>query len=195
MPPENAALAARLATRTAAEMQPWTRDVRVRQAYGNLLCRGAIAHAVAGQSSSAFDLLNEAYSEARTLGETDDGGFGLLWFGPTSASIWHVSIAAELGDSEEAVNVARSVDPRPVRAPNRVVYFWIDFGHSLTSTGNDADAVRAFSEAEMVDPQRTRMDRVVLDSVAALVRRAHRDAIGSRLGTLSHSLGIDPYTT
>ncbi|WP_067470104.1 helix-turn-helix domain-containing protein [Nocardia amamiensis] len=194
MPPENAALAARLASRTATEMQPFLGTSRVRQAYGNLLCRGSIANAIAGQSSSAFDLLDEAYAEARSLGETADGGFGLLWFGPTSAAIWHVSVARELGDIDRAIEVARTVDPRPVRAPNRVVYFWTDYGHALTAAGNDSDAVRAFSEAEMVDPQRTRMDPMILDSVSALARRARRLAIDGRLHSLAQSLGIDPHT-
>ncbi|MEU1995112.1 helix-turn-helix domain-containing protein [Nocardia gamkensis] len=193
MPPENAALAGRLASRTAAEMQPFLGATAVRQAYGNLLCRGAIANAIAGQGGTASDLLDEAYSEARSLGETEDGGFGRLWFGPTSAAIWHVSVASELGDSDTAIRVARTVDPRPVRAPNRVVYFWTDYGHALTAAGKDAEAVRAFSEAEMVDPQRTRMDPMVLDSVAAIARRAHRKAIDSRLMTLANSLGIDPH--
>lgn len=194
MPPENAALASRLATRTATEMQPYLGDTRVRQAYGNLLCRGAFENAVSGRSGTAFDLLNEAYAEANSLGETEDGGFGLLWFGPTSTSIWHVSVATELGDPDEAIRVARTVDPRPVRAPNRVVYFWTDYGHALTATGNDVDAVRAFSEAEMVDPQRMRMDPLVLDSVSAIARRARRTAVDRPLQTLANSLGIDPHT-
>ncbi|WP_330232231.1 hypothetical protein OHA40_06890 [Nocardia sp. NBC_00508] len=102
-------------------------------------------------------------------------------------------MASELGDSDKAVTVARTIDPRPVRAPNRVVYFWTDYGHALTAVGNDSEAVRAFSEAEMVDPQRTRMDPMVLDSVSALVRRARRRAIDGRLRSLAHSLGIDPH--
>lgn len=194
MPPENAELAGRLVVRTATGMQPFLSDVEVRQAYGNLLCRGAFASAVSGDASGAARFLSEASSEAQSLGDSADGGFGLLWFGPTSASIWRVSVATELGHSDEAVSVARTVDPRPVRAPNRVVYYWTDYGHALTATGDDVGAVRAFSEAEMVDPQRVRMDPTVLDSVSALVRRARRRAVEGRLHSLAKSLGLDPLT-
>jgi len=193
IPPENAELTSRLAARTATAMQPFLGDIEVRQAYGNLLCRGALASAVSGDAPGASDFMSEAYSEAESLGDPDDGGFGLLWFGPTSAAIWQVSVANELGDSDQAIGVARTVDPRPVQAPNRVVYYWTDFGHALTAAGDDAGAVYAFSEAEMVDPQRVRMDPMVLDSVSALIRRARSRAVEGRLETLAHSLGLDPF--
>ncbi|MEG8184050.1 helix-turn-helix domain-containing protein [Nocardia terpenica] len=194
MPPENAELARRLATRTASSMQSSLASIDARQAYGNLLCRGAFACAVSGDASGAADFLDEAFSEAHSLGDSEDGGFGLLWFGPTSTAIWQVSVAAELGDSEEAVSVARGIDPSVVQAPNRVVYYWTDYGHALTATGDDAGAVRAFSEAEMVDPQRVRMDPMVLDSVSALIRRARRRAVKGPIQSLAHSLGLDPLT-
>ncbi|WP_063039560.1 helix-turn-helix domain-containing protein [Nocardia pseudovaccinii] len=194
MPPENAGLTSRLATRTASEIQPMLGDIDVRQAYGNLLCRGALASAVSGDASGASGFLSEAFSEAGSLGDSEDGGFGLLWFGPTSTAIWQVSVAAELGDSDEAVSIARGIDPRPVQAPNRVVYYWTDYGHALTATGDDAGAVQAFSEAEMVDPQRVRMDPMVLDSVSALIRRARRRAVEGRIQSLAHSLGLDHLT-
>ncbi len=115
MPPENAELARRLAMHTASDMQSALTSVDARQAYGNLLCRGAFACAVSGDASGVADFLDEASSEARSLGDSEDGGFGLLWFGPTSTAIWQVSVAAELGDSDEAVNVARGIEG-PVRS-------------------------------------------------------------------------------
>jgi len=190
-PPEDAALTSRVARRVAGELQPHAAVPAVRHAYGNLLCRAAMTAGVAGQASDADTFITEAATEARSLGEPDNGGFGLLWFGPTSVGVWQVSVATELGDNDKAIATAEAVDPRPMRAPNRVVYYWTDYGRALQSVGKDNEALRAFSEAEMVDPQRVRMDPVVKDSVSAIAHRARRRAISPELASLAQKLGID----
>jgi len=127
----------------------------------------------------------EAEREAHSLGEPEHGGFGLLWFGPTSTGVWRVPVATELADIDTAIATARAVDPRPMQAPNRVVYHWTDYGRALESAGKDDEAERALSEAEMVDPQRFRMDPMVKDSVSALIHRAKRRAVAGPLLTMA----------
>lgn len=189
-PPEDGALTSRVAMRAARELQGRAGDPAVRHTYGNLLCRAAVSAGIAGDAGDARACLDEARLEARTLGESDDGGFGMLWFGPTSVGVWGVSVATELGDIDGAIGIAETVDPTPMRAPNRVVYYWTDYGRALATVGKDAVAVSAFSQAEMVDPQRVRMDPMVRDSVAALVHRARRRAVPGQLLTLAHRIGI-----
>jgi hypothetical protein len=77
-----------------------------------------------------------------------------------------------------------------MKAPNKVVYYWTDYGRALQSVGKDDQALRAFSEAEMVDPQRFRMDPIVKDSILSIAHRAKKRAISPGIATLTQKLGI-----
>jgi hypothetical protein len=162
----------------------------IRHAYGNLLCRAAISAGVDGRQSDAETFMAEAEREAHSLGEPEHGGFGLLWFGPTSTGVASVR-RHRAGRHRHRYRHRAGVDPRPMQAPNRVVYYWTDYGRALESAGKDDEAVRAFSEAEMVDPQRFRLDPMVKDSVSALIHRAKRRAVAGPLLTMAQRLGLE----
>jgi len=193
-PPESAALGARIAARTADELQNAT-DRGAREVYGQLHLSSALQAAVASRADDAMAHLTEAGDLARNLGEPEpygplSAGFNGNWFGPTNVRYWQVAVAAELGDAGAAIATAQRTDLSAVPVPNRHVYFFTDLARAQAAGGKDREAMHTLTHAERAAPQHFRRSPVVRDLVATLISRAKRRAVAGELTNLAHQLGI-----
>ncbi len=197
MAPESAALAARVAARTANELQGIA-ERAAQETYGLLHLTCALQAAVAARTVDASAHLTEAANVARALGEPLPsgpltGGFGGQWFGPTNVDYWGVAIAAELGDDVTARSVAARINLAAVEVPIRHVYFWTDLARALAAGGQDREAMLTLAKAERAAPQHFRANPVVRDLVHTLIHRAKRRAVAGEMHTLARRLGIDVF--
>jgi transcriptional regulator with XRE-family HTH domain len=197
LPPENAALGAKLTARAADALQG-DADRAALETYGRLHLASALSAAVAKRADDAGAHLDEATDVARTLGEPEQygalsAGFMASWFGPTQVDFWRADIAAELGDPGTVLTVAERVDLAAVPCPNRHVYLHTDVARALAADGKrDREAMHALARAERCAPQHFRLSPVSKNMVGVLVNRAKRHAIGEEMISLARRLGLDP---
>jgi transcriptional regulator with XRE-family HTH domain len=193
LPVEVAATTGRLADRTVAQLQTDAADPNVRQVLGQLHMSASLAHAVAGHADDAAAHLRAAEEEAATLGDPPDGlGFNQHAFGPTNVGLWRMAVAVEAGEYGRAVELARQVDPAPLRVVDRHQSYWLDLGRALAHSGRtDREALVAFTRAERVAPVPFSVNPLVRDSLAAMVHRARRRAVSDDLRILARRVGID----
>src|SRR5262249_17496348 len=121
-----------------------------------------------------------------------DAGFGHLSFGAGNVEIWRTLLAVEAGEGGRAVEIARAVDPTtlPESATRRAAWH-VEIGRGLAMERRTRDeAVRAFTTAEDLAPQRVRSNPWVRESVTVLLGHARRDAGGRELRGLAWRLGI-----
>lgn len=194
-PAESAALGARIAARTADELQGIARP-EAREVYGFLHLTSALQAAVASRLDDARAHLSEATDVARSLGEPKRtssfaAGFNGNWFGPTNVRCWQIAIAAELGDTGAAIETAAQTDLSALPVPHRQVHFWTDYARALATASKDRDAMVALAKAERAAPQHFRRNPVVRDLVATLINRAKRRAVAGEMTALARKLGID----
>ncbi|MFG3689765.1 helix-turn-helix domain-containing protein [Micromonospora sp. NPDC047740] len=192
LPIESAALAARAADRSLAELQAAAADARVRQMLGQLHLSAALASTVSGRPDVARDHLSEAAREAASLGDPSDGaGFNGCWFGPTNVGLWEMSIAAELGEPGRVIELSRTVRPQVLTASIRQMSYWLDLGRALAeSRRRDAEALAAFVRAEQAAPVPFALNPLAQDAVVAMAQRAKRRAVPNELRLLAGRLGI-----
>ncbi|WP_410809538.1 helix-turn-helix domain-containing protein [Micromonospora sp. 067-2] len=193
LPIESAALAARAADRSLAELQADAADERVRQMLGQLHLSAALTSTVSGRLDVARDHLAEAAREAATLGDPSDGaGFNGCGFGPTNVGLWEMSIAAEQGESGRVIELSRTVRPQVLAASIRQQSYWLDVGRALADGGRrDAEALAAFVQAEQAGPVPFALNPLARDAVVALAQRAQRRAIPDELRLLAGRIGIN----
>lgn len=192
-PVESAALGARMTAVTADELQG---VAEAQEVYGCLHILAAFESAVALNQADAAAHLDEAADVARVLGEPErygdvSAGFNGNWFGPTQVEYWRVAVAAELGDTGEAVRVSERINLDAAPVPNRWVYYWTDLARALAAGGEDQGAMRALARAERAAPQHFRFNPVVRSLVPTLIQRAARKAVGDEMLALAQKLGID----
>jgi hypothetical protein len=132
--------------------------------------------------------------EAAAMAERVSGagrGFGNLYFGPDNVGIWRLSIAVELGEAGRAREIARLVEPSHVPSAVRQAMFWADLGRGMAQDRSTRDkAVGALMRAEKIAPQRIRTNPFVRETVADLMRRTQRDAVGRDLRGMAYRMGI-----
>ncbi|RKR87346.1 transcriptional regulator with XRE-family HTH domain [Micromonospora pisi] len=193
LPIEAAGVAGRVAGRALADLQNAAAAPDVRQMLGQLHLSAAFASAVDGRADDASGHLAEAAREAATLGDPVDGaGFNQACFGPTNVKLWEMSIAAELGEHGRVAEVAREVQPGPLRAVIRHQSYWLDLGRALAHSGrSDREALTAFMRAERAAPMTFTLNPLAHDAVVAMVRRARDRSMSDDLRILARRVGAD----
>jgi transcriptional regulator with XRE-family HTH domain len=167
-------------------------DLDALQACGMLHLSAALATATQADQDTAATHLAEASALATRLG-TEAGTWAHLWFGSTTVGIWRTSLAVELGEYAQAVEIAQAVHPELVPSTARAAVFWAELGRALTtSTETREKGLRLLRHAEQLAPQRIRHDIFVRETVADLLRQAHREAGGRELRGLAWRLGATP---
>jgi transcriptional regulator with XRE-family HTH domain len=165
-------------------------DPRAQQMYGALHLNAALASAAMCRADAAADHLNEAGTIASRIG-ANGRGFGNLYFSLANVGIWRVSIAVELGDPGRAQELARQVNPAQVPSAARQAMYWADLGRGMASERTTRDqAVDALLRAEKIAPQRIRTNPFVRETVADLMRRARRKAVGRELRGMAYRMGL-----
>lgn len=175
LPVETSALAARVASVAADELQSHVAEPRTRQAYGMLQLTAALREATAQQASAARARLQDATAEAASLGEPDGFGISMLVFGPTNAGVWQMTVATELGDPDEVLRVAATLTPERLPLPQRRANYHALRGRALATVGGrDEDATLAFLKAEEITPQWVRLQSHVRDAARTIITRSAR---------------------
>jgi len=117
----------------------------------------AVAAARDNQRGLAHQHLDTATTIAERLGEDRDD-FGTE-FGPTNVAIHAVSIAVELGDAGQAIELAQHVDPSNL-SPERQARYYLDLAQAHTMRRQIGEALHALQEAERIAPEETRVHYV-----------------------------------
>ncbi len=174
----------------AQELESHLDDPRAAQMYGALHLNAALASAAMRRGSDSADHLDEAAAMAERVSGAGRG-FGNLYFGPDNVGIWRLSIAVELGEAGRAREIARLVEPSRVPSAVRQAMFWADLGRGLAQDRATRDeAVGALVRAEKIAPQRIRTNPFVRETIADLMRRTQRDAMGRDLRGMAYRMGI-----
>ncbi len=109
----------------------------------------ALTNARSGDRSRARQELDRARKVARKLGE-DRNDFNLE-FGPTNVEIQTVSIAVDLGDAGEALDVGTRIDASGLSA-ERQARLLLDLGRAYTQRRQLGEALGALLQAEELSP-------------------------------------------
>lgn len=167
-------------------------DIDVAQAYGQLQLSAALAAAAQADRDTAMTHLAEADAIADRA-DLDVGQFAQVWFGRINVGIWRATIGMELGDGAKVAETARGVPVEKIPSPARQAVFYSTVGRGLISEKRTAEAgLRLLLRAEHLAPQHVRGDVFVREAVAAMLRRAERDAGGRELRGLAWRMGVAP---
>ena len=119
--------------------------------YGSVLLRGALAAAQHDDRATAHEMLAEAAGAARRLG-TDANLRGTA-FGPVNAQMYQVNVAATLGDTGTAIDLARQINPAAITVTKRKTSLLIDVAQAFFQWGKYGQSYTALRAAEQTAPQ------------------------------------------
>ncbi|GAA2858297.1 hypothetical protein Acy02nite_22100 [Actinoplanes cyaneus] len=147
-----------------------------------------ISAVIAGRRTDrveAYGRLDQAEHLAEMLGH--DANFAWTAFGPTNVAIHRVSVAAELGDAREALEVATAVDPDalPAGLNSRRAQVYLDLAWAQAQRKRDSEAILHLLEAERVAPNAIRYNVVVREMVREMLTRSKRTKF-----TALHNLAV-----
>ncbi|MGH3865125.1 MAG: helix-turn-helix domain-containing protein [Pseudonocardiaceae bacterium] len=153
------------------------------------------AHAVAaalddrpGDVAAPMEAAAELAGRFGATGDTDSLGF---LFGPTDVGVYRMWLALEAGEPDQAVSVARDVDPERHPFTTMQALYWVDYGRALARLrGRRDDAVMALRTAEDLFPTMVRRDPIVREVIAELLTRARRDTVGRELRGMAYRAGL-----
>jgi transcriptional regulator with XRE-family HTH domain len=122
--------------------------------YGGAQLVLAVAAARDNQRTQAHQHLKAAETMAAKIGEDrDDYG---TEFGPTNVAIHAVSIAVELGDAGQAIDLAQRVNAASL-SPERQARFLLDLAQAHAMRRQIGESLYALQEAERIAPEETRV--------------------------------------
>jgi transcriptional regulator with XRE-family HTH domain len=125
--------------------------------YGALHLVLAVAAARDNKRAEAREHLEIARKIADQLGQDrDDYG---TEFGPTNVAIHAVSIAVELGDAGQAIELGQQVNPASL-SPERQARYLLDVAQAHAMRRQIGEALHALQEAERIAPEETRVHYV-----------------------------------
>ena len=158
------------------------------QLTGMLAFTASLLAAAQGRRDDVVTALDHAADLARHTGEGNAWWFG---FGPTNVAVWRMVCALEAGDHETAAAVAQTVDPNLIPSPQRRAAYWADYGRALARMrGRLPDAVAALRTAEQISPARVRHHPWTRETLAELLNRSRRDAVGRDLRGMAYRAGL-----
>ncbi|MGH3777655.1 MAG: helix-turn-helix domain-containing protein [Pseudonocardiaceae bacterium] len=151
------------------------------------LCRSLVA-AADKRPADVDAALDYAAELAQHTGE---GNAYWLGFGPTNVALWRMAAVLEAGDHERAATIAEGLNPQVHPNRSRQAAYWIDYGRSLARLrGRHNDAVMALRRAEVLSPLHTLRNPFIRDTIAELLARARRDAVGRELRGMAYRAGL-----
>ncbi|MFD4724520.1 helix-turn-helix domain-containing protein [Streptomyces seoulensis] len=133
----------------------------------------ALIHARAGARTRARQEMKRAREVAARLGE-DRNDFNLE-FGPTNAEIQAVSIAVELGDAGEAIEVGTELDTSTMSVERRA-RLKLDLGRAYAQRRQVGEAMGALLDAEQLSPDLIHTHVAARDTIRDLLLFAGRTA-------------------
>ncbi|MDH6132734.1 transcriptional regulator with XRE-family HTH domain [Kitasatospora sp. MAA4] len=142
-------------------------------AQGDLYATAAYTAAKMGDRSYAHVLINEAADTARAAGRTSGQLDGIQ-----GVALHHLSVHYELGDSGQAIELARTINPAALPTAERQARFFIDVARAFDQWGKPEQTFRALLAAEQAAPQE--IHRGAVRGLAAGLLRHDRSLPGVR---------------
>ena len=90
-------------------------------------------------------------------------------FGPTNVQLHALSVAIDVGDAGEALDIAADIDPSGL-SPERQARFWLDIGRAHAQRRQVGEAVAAIEKAAELAPEQILGHRLTRETVALLVQ-------------------------
>ncbi len=147
----------------------------------------AVAAARDNKRTEAHEHLDTARRIAEQLGEDrDDYG---TEFGPTNVAIHEISVAVELGDAGQAIELGQQVSPTNL-SPERQARHLLDLAQAHAMRRQIGEALHALQEAERIAPEEARIHYVGRAVARDLVQlsgvrpRPELRALAERFGVL-----------
>jgi transcriptional regulator with XRE-family HTH domain len=135
--------------------------------YGAFQLVLAAAAARDNDRSEAYSRLDKAREIAARIAE-DRNDYDTE-FGPSNVAIHAVSIAVELGDAGQALELARDINMERLSAERQSRYL-IDLAAAHAMRRQTGEALRDLQEAERIAPEQTRTHRVARDVTRDLLQ-------------------------
>jgi transcriptional regulator with XRE-family HTH domain len=142
-------------------------DIETLSLYGAFQLVLAIAAARENERTEAHKHLDTARDIAARVGEGRND-FGTE-FGPTNVALHSVSVAVELGDAGQALELSQDVDATNL-SPERQARYLIDLAAAHAMRRQIGEALRCLREAEELTPEQTRTHRVARDVTRVLLQ-------------------------
>lgn len=170
LPSENKTLTHELALTAADRLQGNLGSSReAMETYGMLHLSASLVSALCVRPQDAKAHLDEA---AEIAARTGEGSFASMYFGPTNICFWRTAIAVELGEGGRVMELAKDVVADQVPSAVRQASYYTDLGRGLAQNRrHDQEAVTNFIRAELIAPQRVRLNQAVRETVGAMLRR------------------------
>lgn len=142
-------------------------DAETLSLYGAFQLVLAIAAARENERADAHKHLDTARDIAARVGEGRND-FGTE-FGPINVALHAVSVAVELGDAGQALELSQDVDASTL-SPERQARYLIDLASAHAMRRQTGEALRCLQEAEELTPEQTRTHRVARDVTRVLLQ-------------------------
>ncbi|MFJ2249460.1 helix-turn-helix domain-containing protein [Streptomyces sp. NPDC087862] len=159
-------------------------------AYGALHLAGVIAAVRDSKAPTAWDLLNAAGPVADRLG-VDRNDFHTS-FGPTNVAMHGVHLAAEEGDTHEALRLADDVtvpEPGGVLPLERTTRYQVEVMHAHRLAGDDFGAMWTLQQIMKASPEEIKYFPLVRETVQALMKRP-RPQMRTELHLIAEHVGV-----
>lgn len=141
-----------------------------------------------GDVAAPLEAAAELAERFGATGETDSLGY---LFGPVDLAMYRMFGALHADEPDQAVSVAREVDPERHPFPVNRCQYWIHYGRALARLrGRRDEAVTALRTAEDLFPTAVHRDPMVREVLAGLLTRVRRDAVSQELRRMAFRAGL-----
>lgn len=156
--------------------------------YGAMHLVRALMSARENDRRQAHQALAVADEVGRRLG-VDRNDFDTE-FGPTNVKIHRVTVAVDLGDAGEALEIARDIDPSSL-SPERQARLYLDVARAHGLRRHVGDATEALLAAERAAPEYVRTHDLARSTVTDLLTTAAHRA-SEELRSLARRVDVNP---
>ncbi|MGH3567551.1 MAG: XRE family transcriptional regulator, partial [Pseudonocardia sp.] len=151
----------------------------------------ALAAVLDGRANDAGAPMETVAEIAGRFGATGAADALGIVFGPINVGTVRMFNALESGEPDRVVSIAQDVDPDRHPFPSVQAFYWAHHGRALVQLrGRDDDAVRALRTAEGLYPTKVQRDPLVRETLAELLTRVKRDAVGRELRGMAYRAGL-----
>lgn len=177
-----------LAARTVSAVNLPTTTTEDMQLAGSLALASSLVSAARKDQAERTAALEYAAELAERTGETNMQGFG---FGPANVAVWRMQGALEVGEYAEAAQIAETVNPGALTVRAREAVYWREYGRSLAHLPKRREAaVMMLRRAERISPEHVHRHPFTRATLAELLARAKRDAVGRELRGMAYRAGL-----
>ncbi|HEX5497243.1 MAG TPA: helix-turn-helix transcriptional regulator [Mycobacteriales bacterium] len=147
----------------------------------------AVVHGRMKRKDRVWEALSTAGRAAERIGERND-----FWtaFGPTNVNIHAVNAAVEMGEPDEALHIARTVDSSVVPSVERRFSHEMQIASIYGQRRDDEACLFSLLNAERVSPQNARYSISMAELTRGMLRRENRLAHRAEARRLGFKIGV-----